>query len=674
MAGSTVRPFLAAALAAAAFALPPPAAPAQDAADPARKLQRARELLRTGKSADRKAAVGLLIEIDTGPAIAALEDAILRSAQEMERRQKEWDALDLELVSAEIRMEDSAGYSWYPDARSAYLEVKARYDALAAEMRGHLEICVEGRRSFSAFQSPAAIDRIAKGAANANNPLARQMYIQALGAPGRADRVPVLLDLLKAGESRVRAAAVRALRSFPTRRATLDAVVPLLRDRCWAVRVGAAEVVARAPVDVAVPILIEALGRENGEPALQIDSLLCSLTGARPGGDAARWKAWLEQHEGVLRDGRFEPAEEPGTTVQPGASEAAFFEIPVESRNLILVLDLSRSMRAEMKDIDARTAALLAEHGYAKSRLAVSLVQAYRLVGGLPKGARLNILAFSDGVTRFTSKSAQVNESSKKNALDWLNNQYTGWCTNIWDALRQAFGDHMSAGGSTRFEDLPDTIIFLTDGVPTAGRFRDERSLADLVELWNASAGVVVHCVGIGPSYAGDLMKSLSAGTGGYFFDAQSKRLLNERVRPRVPAEARRPPSAKLLADAQETVVYGGAINRRDAVAAVAEACDWSEEGLAVLAAVLTDPDADVRVAAVAALASLGPRGVPALAKEAGRSDGRCRLDAVRALAGLGPAAADAVPALEALAAGGDAALAAEAAKALERIRAAKRK
>jgi HEAT repeat protein len=521
---------------------------------------------------------------------------------------------------------------------------------------------------MAAFRSEEASERIARGAANANNPLARQMYIQAMGTPERASRAHVLIELLKAGESRVRAAAVRSLRPLPPRRAVLDAVAPLLKDRCWSVRTGAAEVVARMPADLAIPLLVEAVGRETGEPALVIDSLLRSLTGSTFERSGPGWQAWLRRNADLLRDGRFEPVEAPPKP--EGDTAAAFFEIPVESRNLVLVMDLSSSMRAELTKIDARTRELLRQHGYGDSRLAAALVNSYRLIGGLPKDARLNVLAFSDGVSRFTSKATQVTESSKKNAIKWLNEQRMGYCTNIWDALRQAFGDHMGSGGSTRFDDLPDTVIFVTDGTPTAGRFRDADALLQLVGIWNASAGASIHCVGIGTTFADDLMRKLAESTGGLFLDTRFAKLEGRRIRPTVPEEERCPPVAKLLEGLEDEIRNGGTYARREAATRAADACSWTDAGPSLLAVALADAEGEVREAAAASLASLGERGVPELVKAASLADGPARLEAIRALGTAGPAAAAAAPALEAIASGPDAALAAEAGRALAAIRA----
>jgi HEAT repeat protein len=646
----------AAALLAAALLLASPSASAQEDAEASRALLKARELLRTGKVEDRLEAIRRLIALDSAPAITCLEEAIQRSSAEMDKLAKEFDAADEEYWAAHFELKDcKAKYpSLVPDAQARFDVAKERYDGVTARLRGNLGICIDGAKSLAAFRSPAAVERIVKGATGSPNPLARQLYVQALGAPGKEGCIPVLLDLLKAGESRVRSAALRSLRNHPPRRDVLDAVLPLLKDRNWSVRVAAAEVVARMPLDHAVPALVDSVGRETGEPALQVDSLLRSLTGASFAGKGPAWKAWWEKNGTAIREGGFKRPEEPEAGPKdPGASEAAFFSIPIESDNFLVIMDLSGSMLEEMKSVDKRTEVLLAKHGYEKNRLAVALVQAYQMIEGLPAASRVNMLAFSDKVTRFGSRATPATSSLKKNLVTWLNGQKTGYMTNIWDALRQGFGDHLGTGGATRFDELPDTIIFLTDGWPTAGRFRDRESLAALVEFWNASAGAVVHCVGVGDDFDGDLLAGLAKATGGFYMDQRAGRIIGERVRPSVPAERACPATAGMTGGVLARYEGGDVHERRAMIPWIAGLASWTAEAIPILAKGLDDPEEGIPDAAAAGLASLGEPGLPFLSAALDGSSDAGALAAARALGGMGPAAASAVPALEKVAAAG---------------------
>ena len=66
---------------------------------------------------------------------------------------------------------------------------------------------------------------------------------------------------------------------------------------------------------------------------------------------------------------------------------------------------------------------------------------------------------------------------------------------------------------------IPDTIVFLTDGNATRGRFRKAKSLRKLIDLWNQPLDIVIHCVGIGADHDRLLLKGLAQETGGYYVD-----------------------------------------------------------------------------------------------------------------------------------------------------------
>ena len=131
--------------------------------------------------------------------------------------------------------------------------------------------------------------------------------------------------------------------------------------------------------------------------------------------------------------------------------------------------------------------------------------------------------------------------------------------TNIWDALRQSFGDHLQkAGGRQRFELLPDTVVFLTDGMPTRGRFQDTASLLVLARMWNRAAGTVIHTVGIGADHERELLAALAKETYGYHVDLSSGASAGvQQERRGVPPEERRPNFTWLLKDATKQMAKG---------------------------------------------------------------------------------------------------------------------
>ena len=169
---------------------------------------------------------------------------------------------------------------------------------------------------------------------------------------------------------------------------------------------------------------------------------------------------------------------------------------------------------------NARANATLKEHGLPRTRLGYARAELIGAIRELPEGALFNVVAYSDTARFLFERPAAANAISRAKAIRWIVEARTGAMTNIWDALNVSFGDYLdSSGGATRFPTLPDTIVFLTDGNATRGRFRDADSLRKLVRLWNHPLDIVVHCVGIGEDQDRDLLEGLAGETGGYYVD-----------------------------------------------------------------------------------------------------------------------------------------------------------
>ena len=130
------------------------------------------------------------------------------------------------------------------------------------------------------------------------------------------------------------------------------------------------------------------------------------------------------------------------------------------------------------------------------------------------------MVAYSDTARVLFERPAAASPDSRQKAIRWVVEARTGAMTNIWAALNTSFRDYLDlSGGVTRFPMLPDTIVFLSDGNATRGRFRTADALRKLVRLWNQPLDVVIHCVGIGDDQDKELLEGLAQETGGYYVD-----------------------------------------------------------------------------------------------------------------------------------------------------------
>lgn len=78
--------------------------------------------------------------------------------------------------------------------------------------------------------------------------------------------------------------------------------------------------------------------------------------------------------------------------------------------------------------------------------------------------------------------------------------------TNIYDALELAFQD----------PDV-DTIVFLSDGEPTAGQVTDVGLIREAVREWNDTRGIKIDTVAVGGSL--QLLQWLAEDNGGRYVE-----------------------------------------------------------------------------------------------------------------------------------------------------------
>lgn len=671
----------------------------------ANPISRAKKLLRSEDLRDRRAGIGALLDMDSRAAVQPLEDAVRWSRKSMENLTEELDARDSEVGDA-IRfwfwLRDHDKTEMLPYAARKVEEAEKRLEEVEARMRVELAFCRYAGIALSRFTSPGAVGKIAAGALHEPDPYTRQQYIGALSRVERRAHMPALLKALGQGDPRVRAAAARALRPFVIDPRVLAALEPLGGDPSWAVRLNTYETMARAQLEVAVPFLVDAVLREDGQMAKSIDALLFSLVGATFSARVEAWKAWWKENDQLIRTGLFRPPHDPRRRSVRGPTRATFFRIPIFSKNLLFALDYSGSMRAPYALKDARTNDVRRRYKLPATRLGFAKAEAARAILGLPEDARFNVLVYADEAKLMVKSPMRASKGNRERAVRWLLKQETGALTNIWDALRGSFRDHLAdSGGRQRFSKLPDTVVFLTDGKPTRGRIRNRETLQDLVQTWSYAAGIVVHCVGIGEEHDRELLHALARQTHGYYVDLGRGSDSALRFHREVPVAERRPHFGRRLQSARELLGSEDYRARAEAAKRLATMGPHALPAATELVGALTDEYASVRRAAIGALAAVGPGVldvvVPLLTAEDTREvegalatlagmgweaagalqhvlrlaldeTGPHRVAALRAIASMGPAAKGAKSALQLLKRSKDSAVAQGAARALEAV------
>ncbi len=147
----------------------------------------------------------------------------------------------------------------------------------------------------------------------------------------------------------------------------------------------------------------------------------------------------------------------------PGRSQ----EIATVRRDLVAVLDISGSMSGDKLD-------------QAKAALT-------QLLGGLRAGDRFRVIAFNGGVRRYAAGWTSAAEGVR-DAQQWVRQLSADGGTNIAGALAEAFAEPAGEGAL-------GVVVFLTDGMPTAGETDPER-IADQAEHSRGSFRVFAFGIG----------------------------------------------------------------------------------------------------------------------------------------------------------------------------------
>lgn len=260
----------------------------------------------------------------------------------------------------------------------------------------------------------------------------------------------------------------------------------------WEVRAAAYDF-ARKVRDVgSVPLLIPRIDAESGRLREDVLDVLQSLTAMRFN-QTARWNAWWEEHGAgfaLIPDG----AAGPGAKPKPAEANATstYYGVPLVSDRVVFVVDVSGSMSAKVGTDGART------------RLDEAKQQLRRVLEGIPKHYRFNVIPFETGVEAILPQMAPAVDKTRAEALTGVERLQPRGGTNVHGALQRAFQ-----------ESEVDTIYLLSDGAPSAGLIQDPDALADEVARWNRARRIRIHCISIGTDSA--MLKRLAKESGGNY-------------------------------------------------------------------------------------------------------------------------------------------------------------
>lgn len=284
----------------------------------------------------------------------------------------------------------------------------------------------------------------------------------------------------------------------------LDVVAAQLKSKDWSTRISALLALERMRNKNAIPLIIAQMKNESGRPLEEFAGTLERLTGTPLGMDVPRWEEWW-RNKGA--DFQLAATAERPTTEGPakkkthfGETSVQFLGIPVTSRRIIFVVDISGSMTELARGILKNDTDV---GGGTMTRIDVVKRELAACIDRLEPDALFNVIVFNENVYSWlNSGMAKLGKKTREDGKAYVMSREAAGGTNIYDAVKTAFQD----------PDC-DTIYILSDGQPTAGEQTDPATIRAEVAKWNATRHIKIHTIAVGEQL--DLLKALSQDAGG---------------------------------------------------------------------------------------------------------------------------------------------------------------
>jgi len=181
-----------------------------------------------------------------------------------------------------------------------------------------------------------------------------------------------------------------------------------------------------------------------------------------------------------------------------------FYGLRILSKRVLFVVDISISMEEP------------AVKGKKRRKIEVAKSELTRVIRSLPDDAIFGFIVFASTAKLYGEGMVPATPANRKRALGWVDALTTKAATNIYDTLELCFQVGMP-GSPVKSRVRPDTIFFVSDGAPTAGKFTDGNTILEHVRRWNERRHLKIHAIGVGEDHDVDFLRKLAVANGGHY-------------------------------------------------------------------------------------------------------------------------------------------------------------
>lgn len=350
----------------------------------------------------------------------------------------------------------------------------------------------------------------------------------------------VLLKGTSDPEAQIRLVSLESLKSLKAATTAARCVELVGKDPDWRVRSVAMAALRSFRVKEALQPLIDALKKEDGR--LKDDALaaLRDLTGFDYSGDPEIWQRWWTRVKDTykvpteieIRDQKKLAEKALDAYTKKDRGYTPYHGITTRSKRMLFCVDVSGSMAAKVV-LQTNDPKKLEEYrkryGDKEYKIDLAREELINTIAGLEPYVKFNIVTFHTDVKMWKPNLVSANSGTKDDAIKFLTKLTPEYCneiasqegkgkTNTFDALNVIFGLTKQNGEKASKDHIveSDTVFFLTDGMPSAGRITDPSELVRYFKTINAKARIVFHCVTFGHGNE-SLLEPMSQSSGGSY-------------------------------------------------------------------------------------------------------------------------------------------------------------
>lgn len=286
-------------------------------------------------------------------------------------------------------------------------------------------------------------------------------------------------------------------------------LIERIEDEAWPVRAAAIAGLAKRKSDEAVGPLILRLGEEEGRLRDDCAKALETITGQTFSDNVLAWRDWWVENHLEELEARSKPS------VRHGG--VSFQTVETNSQAIMYVIDISDSMNEAAANAEVGEGGMANRDDVDRSKFDVMIKELIQTIGTLPSGTKFNMIVYNHEVKRWKDEMQPVSKKTKNEALEFLLEVEPEGGTNIFDSLALAIESAGFGAQDRYYAPLVDTIYFLSDGEPSAGRFTERKEMLTEIDRMNRFRRITIHAIGIGKLHDKEFMKRLADSHGGAY-------------------------------------------------------------------------------------------------------------------------------------------------------------